>query len=128
VGNYSRVISEVTQKIGNRIQTTPFQGQSTYSGNAGLFYKHKRWEGSVLYKAFGRRLEAYGVGIADIYEYPPQSLDVALNYQVSPSLRIKLGAENLLDQTAEFKTGDLVTQSYKSGRTIGFQVAHTPGF
>ncbi len=78
--------------------TTPFTGQSPYAANLGLFYasKHRKVESGLLYKSFGKRLDAYGSNIlGNIYEYPPRSLDFTLSYGLSGSSRIKFSAENL---------------------------------
>jgi outer membrane receptor protein involved in Fe transport len=126
--NYSRVESEV--EVLNRAgepETKPFSGQSKYSANAGAFYGHKRWEGGILYKAFGKRLDAFGLGLLpDIYEYPPRTLDAVLSYRISGSSRIKVTAENLMDEAVEFRQAGLITQRYKKGISFGISFSYEP--
>jgi len=126
VVNYSRIHSEVeVQNSRQQWVTIPFAGQSTYSLNTGLFYKKAKWEGSLLYNAFGPRLDAFGFGsLPSIYEYSAKGLDLTLSHKVSPQLFLKFGAENLLDESTVYRQGPKVTQEYKSGRTLALSVTN----
>jgi outer membrane receptor protein involved in Fe transport len=126
VVNYSNIHSEVdVLNSRNEWITIPFAGQSTYSLNTGLFYKRAKWEGAVLYKSFGPRLEAFGFGsLPSIYEYTAKELDLTLIYNMSPRVFLKLGAENLLNEATVFRQGGKITQEYQSGRTIGLSITN----
>jgi outer membrane receptor protein involved in Fe transport len=133
VANHSRVHSEVViqdnvDALGNPIfLEKPFTGQSKYSTNVGLYYGSRLWEGSLLYKAFGRRVDAYGTGsLPDIYEFPAESLDLALGYRLGGNTRLKLTAENLLDQETVFLQDTQVTQKWNTGTRVGFTVTFEP--
>ncbi len=130
MANYSRVTSEVRldSVSGTRVKM-PFTGQSPYSTNLGLFYASKRgkFESGLLYKTFGRRLDAYGSNVlGNIYEYPPRSLDCTLSYGLSRSSRIKFSVENLLDSPTEFRQSGFITQRYNEGTAVGLAVSYQP--
>jgi TonB-dependent receptor len=130
MANYSRVTSEVRldSVSGTRVKI-PFTGQSPYATNLGLFYasKHGKLESGLLYKTFGRRLDAYGSNVlGNIYEYPPRSLDCTLSYGISRSSRIKFSVENLLDSPTEFRQSGFITQRYNEGTTVGLSVSYQP--
>ncbi|MCI0632502.1 MAG: TonB-dependent receptor, partial [Actinobacteria bacterium] len=106
----------------------PLQGQSPFVANLGLFYGSGsgRLAGSVLYNVFGKRLAYVGVGvIPDIYEMPRHSVDATLSYAVSPLLRLRCAAENLLDDEVRFEQGDAehVTTLYKKGRSVSVSLS-----
>jgi outer membrane receptor protein involved in Fe transport len=130
VANYGQVDSKVklTDSSGNQVEK-PLAGQSSYSTNLGVFYGHRKWEAGLLYKTFGRRLFAFGLSakLPDIYEYPTESLDFSVGYQVSPGVKMRLSADNLLDQALEFRQADKVTQRYKNGTTVGISFRYEPG-
>ena len=124
--NYSRVESEVhVVNQSHQVKSVRLAGQSDYSANVGLYYQDKHWDSSLLYRSFGPRLYAYAFGsIRDIIEYPPQSLDLTLGYSLNNKTRLKLSAENLLDDRVEFRQGDLITTAYETGTTIGLSVSY----
>jgi outer membrane receptor protein involved in Fe transport len=132
VANHSRVTSMVTYLDygieGKLIPfEKPFTGQSGYATNLGVFYSDRRWDGSLLYKAFGRRVEAYGTGsLPDIYEFPAESLDLALGVRMNNNTRLKLTAENLLDQETVFRQDTEITKKWNTGTRIGFAVSFEP--
>ncbi|MGD8361291.1 MAG: outer membrane beta-barrel protein [Gemmatimonadota bacterium] len=127
VGNYSRVNSEaeVLNQAGG-IDKKPFAGQSDYSANLGVFYSHKRWESGLLYKTFGKRLDAFALSnkLPDVYEHPPEILDFVLNYRISGNTRVKFSAENLLNEASEFRQADEITQRYKQGVAVGISFTY----
>jgi outer membrane receptor protein involved in Fe transport len=127
VANYSRVHSEVD--IGQGSGSIPFNGQSPHSANLGLFYTSgkQKLEAGLLYTSFGKRLDAFGRSIiGDIYEYPPESLDLTVSYRLGASARLKLSAENLLDEPTIYRQGKLITQQYDNGTTFGLSVGYQP--
>ncbi len=132
--NYSRVESSV--RVQNRLDDAghpvyregPLQGQSTHSLNAGLYYGTDVMDGSLQLSSFGRRLAQVGAGasqtsLPDIYEYPPITLDMTLSRQISPSVRFKISAENLLDRAVEYRQLDQVTRRYRTGRTLALAMS-----
>ena len=131
--NVTRVDSRVrvkttTDGAGNPVyREGPLQGQSSYSLNAGLYYGSDRFEGALLYTAFGRRLAQVGAGaypssLPDIYEYPIQSFDVTLAQRINHALQLKLTGENLLDRSAEFRQLDQITRRVSPGRTYSISI------
>jgi len=128
--NYSRVESSV--RVQTRLEGDgrpfyregPLQGQSSYSLNAGLYYGRDGMDGSLQLSAFGKRLAQVGAGasqtsLPDIYEHPPLTLDLTMSRRISPSFRLKISAENLLDRATEYRQLDQVTRRYRTGRTLG---------
>lgn len=126
VANYSRVESEVTLKDGTSLRTNPFEGQAEYSANLGVFYNKGRWDGSVLYKSFGRRLSFFGLGtdVPDVYEYPAKGVDLTLNYRFSGATKLKFAVENLLSDSPVFRQGPKITQSYDEGMTFAVSFSY----
>ena len=131
--NLTRVDSRVrvkttTDGAGNPVfRTGPLQGQSTYSLNAALYFGSERFEGALLYTAFGRRLAQVGAGaypssLPDIYEYPLQSLDLSLAQRINHAFQLKLTGDNLLDRSAEFRQLDQITRRLSPGRTYSISV------
>ena len=131
--NYSRVRTSVRVRVataddGSDIEREgPLNGQSSYSLNLGCYYGSKAFEGSILYTAFGRRLSQVGAGqypnkLPDIYEYPLQSLDLTLSKDIA-GMRLKLSAENLLNDVVEYRQGDEIARRYLPGRVyaLAFQ-------
>lgn len=127
LANYSRIDSNTEYVVKGETVETPFTGQAEHSLNFGLFHRHGRWESSVLYKSFGRRLALFGLGAnADLYEDPAAHLDLSLAYQFSPATRIKFSAKNLLDEDTVFAQDDLINQRYSTGSSFGVSVSYSP--
>jgi outer membrane receptor protein involved in Fe transport len=126
MANYSKVHSEVHLSAPSGVLTTPLNGQSDETLNLGLLYASKRVDSALLYKSFGARLASFGMGVLpDIYEHPMRSLDFTFGWQAMTALRLKLFAENLLDEEVVFRQGEYVTQRYMPGRKIGFAVNYS---
>jgi len=103
----------------------PMVGQSPYVLNAGLAYTSGsgRFNGTLLYNVVGRRI--YEVGTLprpDTYEEARSLLDLAVRYQATRVLSVKLDARNLLDAPYRLTQGSVVRHSYTVGRTmsVGF--------
>jgi TonB-dependent receptor len=109
----------------------PLQGQPPYTFNAGLFFETQGagTSASVTYNVFGRRLHAVGLRTTpDIYEEPRRSVDLAVGQRIGP-LRLKVGAENLLDEdekyTQELESGATFTQHRaETGRSFSLSVGY----
>ena len=130
VTNYSRIWSNVdVMREGVGLSSKPFVGQSDYSLNVGLFYNGSRFESSLVYKSFGKRLVLFSDSSAnkDMTEIPADNLDFIVAYKVSPVTRVKLSARNLLDeQTLFVQDGGLVNLAYQDGRSISVGISYTP--
>ena len=123
--NWSRVESEVRLPVSGRIATTPLNGQSSHTTNVGLFYSSPRLDGSLMYQEFGARLATFGLGVLpDVYEYPLRGLDLTLGWNVNQSFRLKLFAENLLDESEELRQGEMLVQRWSPGRRLGLTMAY----
>ena len=86
--------------------TAPLTGQSSYALNAGLIYGNGRQDFSLMLKAFGDRLTAFGVGSPDLYEDVPAVIDAAWATRLGPSVKLKFGLENILDERRRFVYDD----------------------
>ncbi len=112
VGNDS--ISAATNPV------RPMVGQSPYIVNAGLLWVKNAWAASLLYNVQGQRiLEAGTGGIPDAYEKPRNMIDATVQIPVLRNLTAKVEAKNLLNAQYLFEQGDVVRQSYYSGRIFG---------
>lgn len=129
MANYSRISSEAEYVLSETNFKRPFTGQSEFSLNLGVFYRTDRWESNLVYKTFGDRLALFGLGTQDdLYETPPKDLDLSFAYDLSGSAKVKLSASNLLNEESVFAQGDLLTQSYRRGRTLGLAISYSPTF
>ncbi|MGD8394725.1 MAG: TonB-dependent receptor [Candidatus Eiseniibacteriota bacterium] len=137
--NYSLIHSETnTPPPGatdsSILQHTPLLGQSSYTLNLGLYQTVDVFDLSLLYKAFGERLDRiYSLGTdvsGDIYELPVKSLDATVAWNYRRDLKIKLAAENLLDDAQEFIFGDtetdsgLVARRWLPGRKVSLSISY----
>ncbi|MFN0151888.1 MAG: TonB-dependent receptor domain-containing protein [bacterium] len=131
-GNVTIVESEVrleenageTQRVSSFIH--PLEGQSPYVLNLGVYYEpsRSRLAGSVLYTAFGERLEVVGVGdLPDKFETARGSLDATLAWSPMEALRLKLSGENLLGDDIQFEQAGAITRRYEKGRSIGLSIS-----
>jgi TonB-dependent receptor len=123
--NYSRVMSEVEFLRDDELFKTPLNGQASHTWNAGVFYQSRRIEGTLMYRASGERLAAFGLGILpDVYEQPLEDLSLTLGFRLSGSMRMKLQAENLLNDSVTFHQGPLITKRYLPGRAISVSLKY----
>jgi hypothetical protein len=123
--NYSRVMSEVEFLRDDELFKTPLNGQASHTWNAGVFYQSRRIDGTLMYRASGERLAAFGLGILpDVYEQPLEDLSLTLGFRLSGSMRMKLQAENLLNDSVTFHQGPLITKRYLPGRAISVSLKY----
>jgi len=84
----------------------PMTGASPYVINAGLYYDNmpKGAQVSVLYNTAGNRLVFGGSAnsIGEIYEMPRQVLDIVYIQRLRKNLSMKLGVQDLLNQSFRF--------------------------
>lgn len=80
----------------------PFFGASPYILNTGLYFEEPKWGTniSVLLNSIGQRLLATGVvqENGDQYQAANTQLDFVFSQQMTPYLKFKIGAENILNQ------------------------------
>jgi len=127
-GNLTLVESQVSVPAGSIVTSLehPLEGQSPYVANLGLYYEPqgKRLAGSVLYSAFGERLDVVGANeLPDKFETARGSLDATVAYASPWGVRLKLSAENLLDDDVRFEQGGKTTRSYERGRSFGLSLS-----
>jgi len=104
-------------------------GQSPYVVNAGLNWSSPKdgWNASLLYNVAGKRIvEAGSGGLPDAYEQPRSLLDFAIQVPVTPQLRFRADAKNLLDAPYRLTQGDVVRQRYLTGRVFAFGFTWEP--
>ncbi|MFH0881750.1 MAG: TonB-dependent receptor, partial [bacterium] len=129
--NLSLIQSEVDLREDSGIQTSnkrPLAGQSPYLANVGLAWLHPTLgtQVSLFFNIFGPRISSVGANnLPDIYEQPHADLDVTASYPINRNLKLKLGAQNLLDSEVRFEQGGKTTWSYNSGRTISVGLSYT---
>lgn len=101
-------------------------GQAPYVVNAGLTWA-PAWRGStatLLYNVVGERIVSAGeVPLPDVVERPRHVLDFSLRTTLLGSVSFKLDAENLLDAPYEMMQGNVMRESYRSGRSVSLGVS-----
>ncbi len=138
VSNLTLSKSQLTLgKIRDLPETAPFEGQSNYVINAGLFYQSDSAgiQASLLYNVYGPRL--YSIGRVDDYnigELSFHSLDFTLAKTIYKQVQLNVGVQNLLDQAYnfvldgnrdnKFTSSDFRYSNYKPGRyfTLGLRM------
>lgn len=148
VGNAAFIKSAVKAeaKANNpfQIKESPFQGQSPYMYNAGLYYQGEKTgvQASLLYNVYGPRIYLLGspyFGIGSIWDLPFHSLDVVASKRIAKYVTVSLGIQNLLNSSMQqaqdvnfdnkistnFKDAanpDRLFNSYKPGKYYTFGV------
>lgn len=115
--------------------TRPLFGASPYLLNIDYTYKANWSENSfstfaITYNVFGKRLFVAGaVGAGDVYEMPVNTLNAAINTQISKNWNVSLDFKNILNPTIEynqeFSDEDLQYSSFKSGVDMSIGVSYT---
>ncbi len=110
--------------------TRPLYDQSPYILNADFNYDNP-WLGTsvtLTYSLAGERIFFVNPSGPDIYEHPPTTLDLVISQRLTPHLRLKFSAKNLLDPayqvTYDKRPDENVYTSYKRGRTFGVSLAY----
>jgi len=100
-------------------------GQAPYVLNTGLTWAPE-WRSSsatLLYNVVGERiLNAGEIPLPDVKESPRHVLDLSLRTALTESVALKLDARNLLDAAYEYVQGDVVRESYRTGRVLALGV------
>lgn len=125
------VIGELEQNLVTTLQR-PLAGQPQHTFNTALDYELFT-TGTVfrtLYNYTSEKISDVGaLGIPDIYESPRKTLDFILLQDLdrwSNGLRLKLSAENILDDDREFTQGGLTQRLYSSGREYSLSFSYKP--
>ena len=107
----------------------PLVGQAPYVVNVGLTYapETSRASATLLYNTVGARIYTVGaIGLPDVLEQPRHVLDFSVRYAITDFVSAKLDAKNLLDTPFEVRQGDVVRESYSSGRVFSLGVSWQP--
>jgi outer membrane receptor for ferrienterochelin and colicin len=107
----------------------PMVGQSPYVVNLGLGFTSPagRLTATALYNVTGRRIVEVGtLPLPDAYEEARQVLDLAVRYDVSRAVGLKLDVRNLLDAPYEFTQGTVVRHRYTVGRSVSLGASWQP--
>ncbi|EHQ25470.1 TonB-dependent receptor [Mucilaginibacter paludis] len=141
----------------------PLQGQSPYVINAGLYYENAGLgtKVSLIYNVSGPNIYAASRGYAysnlldgpryrgSLIELPRHLIDISVTQRLLKSLQLKIGVQNLLDQSVKMAEdinftnkyeplkhiagqppaksieGDNITSSYKPGRYFTFTFSYS---
>jgi hypothetical protein len=130
--NASYVYSQVTANIA-QLETTrkrALQGQADYVVNAALEYDHPDW-GTVrlLYNTVGPTITAVQdvTGLPDFVAGRRAQLDLVYLAKVQPfgvPLRVKLGIENILNDSYPTTVGSALQENYRTGVTASLGVSY----
>jgi TonB-dependent receptor len=124
-GNYTRVESAIqyvekkTSPSGPVIRTLtrPMQGQTPWMFNCSLVFAEPttRTKVGVLYNKIGRRLYAVGDSrFEDVYEEPPDMLDLSVTQGLAAGFETKLALKNILAEDEIYTMGpDTVSLPFK---------------
>lgn len=109
----------------------PLMGQSPYILNAGFYYQntYTGLQANLVYNIIGKRIYVVGTyGTPNIYELPKNNLDLSISYKFSPTFKLTLNINNLLNAASHFmqdsnedgkiNTKDETITKYKTGRNI----------
>jgi TonB-dependent receptor len=101
-------------------------GQAPYVANAGLTWEPE-WRGSsatLLYNVVGERIVSAGeLPLPDVVEQSRNVVDLSLRTTLIGTLSLKVDAKNLLDSPYEMRQGDVIRESYHTGRSYSIGVS-----
>jgi outer membrane receptor protein involved in Fe transport len=121
-GNAAWIESEVTLAdtlLTNTNTTRALQGQAPYVVNLALGFDGESTDATILLNVVGERIAEVGIqGQPDVLEQPAPQLDLVFSQRLSPSLRYKLSAKNVLNPEVKFLQGNQVLRSYREGFEI----------
>ena len=110
-------------------QARPLQGQSSYVVNLDLGWDGKATgtDVSLLYNVFGPRIAEVGIeGLPDVYEQPYHRVDLTASQRLPRDLKLKVAAQNLLNQAVVVKQGDITVQEYQPGVAVSASLEWSP--
>ncbi len=111
----------------------PMWGQSPYTVNVGLFYRHPDWNTSVNigYNTYGKKIiqvaqQGIYQNVSDphIYEMPRDIIDLSIIQPFTNGLEVKLAVKDLLNQALVWKQSDKLTLSNINGTTISLGMSY----
>lgn len=128
-GNAAIIESRVTVSSEGAFDPTrlerELQGQSDFTIDANLAYESdgSATEVGLFFHVFGDRLTtASGASIPDVIEQSRPELDLTLRQRLTPTIALKLEAENLLDAAHEWTQSEngitRVQRRFHEGRTL----------
>lgn len=107
----------------------PMVGQAPYVVNGGVTYASSRGRGSatLLYNRVGTRLhEAGEQPLPDVRERARDVLDLSVRWPAGGGVQARLDAKNLLDSKFALRQGDVVRESYSTGRALQLGLSVQP--
>ena len=122
--------TEINNKPANTPTTRSLYDQSPYIFNADLNYDNPRLgtSASLTLTLAGPRIFFVNPAGEDVYEHPPTTLDFTSSQRLTPNLRMRFSAKNLLDLPYEVTYGDeagkFVYTSYRRGMSFGVSLAY----
>lgn len=128
--NVTLVRSKVEIHPASGVQTSSeraLQGQSPFVVNVMLGYDNVEAGASanLLYNVVGRRISEVGAQrLPDVFEQPRHQVDFTFKQRITPVVRLKLSAKNLLDSTVLYKQQEEVFTRYKRGRSISVGIVY----
>ena len=63
------------------------------------------------------------LGSPDIFEEPLHQLDFVYGHKFAGGWALKFKAQNLLDQSVQFRQGDKLARSYRRGRSFSLALS-----
>lgn len=133
--NLALIKSELTVKQGGEgtEDTRPMWGQSPYTLNVGLFYRHPEWNTSfnIGYNTYGKRIIQVaqrgiyqGTNDPHIYEMPRDIIDFTITQPFTSGLEVKLSVKDLLNQALIWKQAENITLSNINGTSISLGLSY----
>lgn len=129
-GNLTFVRSEVAVASDIDVSTSSeraLQGQSPFVVNVNLGYRNvdRGTTATVLYNVFGKRISEVGAqGLPDVFEQPRHQLDLTLKQKLSPRVKLKMSAKNLLNHRTLYRQGSEIFRRHWSGRSVSVGVGY----
>ncbi len=104
----------------------PLEGMSPYVVNFTLGYAAPTGTNIMaFYNVLGKRIREVGTsGYQDTYEMSRNQVDVTIAQKIMSVLSLKFSMKNLLDEDYVFRMGDLVTSTYKVGRSFSLGLSY----
>ncbi len=111
----SEQLAQAGGKNDLRRSTRPLQGSSPYSLNINLYYDntYTGTQVSALYNVIGQRLTTVGNSFTtELYEMPRNVVDFTITQRISPTVRIRAGVQDILNQPFRMYRDNDRSQTY----------------
>jgi hypothetical protein len=123
----SRIELEASQVGSQTSATRPLQGQAPYVVNLGASWSGDRSEVTALYNLVGRRIQEVGFDtLPDTYQQPAHLVDLAAGHRLAPELSLKLGVQNLFNQSLVLAQGPLEVYRLRPGVAVSAALEWAP--